>query len=1071
MYLKVDRHSVVYRRYVYSAPLSFICFLVFLLTSVPVANGQTDAASEEFFESKVRPVLAKNCYACHTRTAMSGLRVDSREALLTGGKRGPSIVPGDPAKSLIITAIQHADPTMKMPMGNKLPDADIAVITEWVRAGAFWPEVKEQRKDEDEFLITQDQRDFWSFRAINKPDIPTPKDKDWAGSAIDRFIRAKQEAEALKPAPLADRATLIRRATLDVTGLLPTADEVNAFVNDKSPDAYEKLVDRLLASRAYGERWARHWLDVMRYGEDDPRGLAPRLRGYMPYDNAYLYRDWVVKALNDDMPFDQFARAQIAADHMDVKLKARWLPALGALGNGVWTYDIAEVPVARADERHDRVDVVTRGFLGLTVACARCHDHKFDPISQKDYYAIGGVFNSSEYREYPMVPKKVVEEYSRKEAFIKDKENAMFEFTRAESKQLGFVLATRIADYLVAAWKAEADEKTDVATVANSEKLDYELLTRVVRFMQKEPKHYPYLKPWQAFLSKGGNEKDARRVAEAFQKELLAIVDEQKKLEEENELIFARSGLKKRRERPQKPNEFKTDDDFCPGCGLEYKTLSLEKMNLYTDVFTRDLDGGDEMNLSARKPGLLSFRGFGLERFMSDDRRAFLKERQAEIAKLRKELGNTYPYVHGMGDLEKPENLRLALRGNPKELSDEVPRRFLEVLVDGKPEKFQKGSGRMELADSIVNHPITTRVFVNRIWKWHFGTGLVETPSNFGFAGERPSNPELLEYLSWRFRETGGQLKPLQKEILMSRTYQLASTPVPESEAKDGANRYHWRFTPQRLSAEQIWDGLLQVSGNLETKLYGPSSKLNASMKRRALYGNVSRFQLDEYLQIFDFPNPNITAEQRFSSNVPAQQLFFLNSPFVANQAQTIADKVSAAHLKDEDRIVMAYRMIYQRQATAEEVKLGIGFLAAEREKVAEERRKQLLEPDKPKKPADEAPVEDRTQKSPKTRVEEMPSAGGLAKPAVAAYDVQTRAAAAGASDETEATPENESAKTDAASADATPGPGAEQEAEAAWELKIAPIKKDEERAAGQLTPWARYVRVLLSSNEFRYVN
>ncbi len=687
---------------------SGVAAALLLSLAIPsVASAQEGPDSTEFFENKVRPILSKNCYACHTQTALSGLRVDSRDALIKGGKRGTSLVPGDPTKSLLISAIQHSDPGLKMPMGNKLPDSEIAVLTDWVKAGAVWPESKEVRKDEGGFKLTPEQREFWSFKAITKPAVPTPKDKEWSTTEIDRFVRAKQEEQGLKPAPLADRATLIRRVTYDVIGLPPTAEEVEAFVNDKSSDAYEKLVDRLIASPAYGERWARHWLDVMRYAEDDPRGLAPRLRCYMPYDNAYLYLDWVIKAINSDMPFEKFAKAQIAADHMDVKVKARWLPALGTQGQGVWTYDIAEVPVARADERHDRVDVVTRGFLGLTVACARCHDHKFDPISQKDYYAIGGVFNSTEYREYPTVPKKIVDAYKKQEKLIEDKEDALSEFTKAESKQVGYVLATHIADYLVGAWKTEANEKADVATVANSDKLDFELLNRVIRFMKKEPKHYPHLKPWQEFLRKGGTEKDARKAAEAFQKELLAVVEEQRQLEEENEAIFARSGLTKRRQRPQKPNEFKTDDDFCPGCGLEYKSLPLEKMNLYTDVFTRDLDGGDDMNLSARQPGLLSFRGYGLERFMSDDRRAYLKDRQDEIKKLRKELGPSYPYVHGVGDVEKPENLKLAIRGNPKNLGEEVERRFLEVLVDGKPEPFKNGSGRMELAEAIVNHPIT----------------------------------------------------------------------------------------------------------------------------------------------------------------------------------------------------------------------------------------------------------------------------------------------------------------------------------------------------------------------------
>ncbi|MBS1833334.1 MAG: DUF1549 domain-containing protein, partial [Acidobacteria bacterium] len=352
-------------------------------------NAQQNAGSPEFFETKVRPVLATNCFGCHTNGAMGGLRLDTAEAMLKGGKRGPSIDVKNLDASLLLTAIRHTEPSLKMPMGNKLKDAEIADIAAWVKAGAPWPKsaATTTPAKSGQFEILPEMRKFWSLVPLHPSPAPAVRNTAWPRTDIDRFVLAKLEKEGLKPVAQASKRDLIRRASLDLTGLPPTFEDIQAFENDKSPDAFAKVVDKLMASVQYGERWGRFWLDVARYGEDDYRSLNPSPRGYRPYPNAYTYRDWVINAMNDDMPYDEFIKAQLAGDLMDRAQKHKYLPATGFLGLGPWYYDNGAFEITRADERNDRVDVVTRGFMGLTAACARCHDHKYDPISQKDYYA------------------------------------------------------------------------------------------------------------------------------------------------------------------------------------------------------------------------------------------------------------------------------------------------------------------------------------------------------------------------------------------------------------------------------------------------------------------------------------------------------------------------------------------------------------------------------------------------------------------------------------------------------------------------------------------------------------
>lgn len=424
-----------------------IATTILVLGAVSGTLSAQPANSPDFFESKIRPIFASNCYGCHTNSAMGGLRVDSAEAIAKGGGKGPAIVPGDPEKSLLIQLVTHADPKQRMPMGNKLKDAEVADLKAWIKAGAVWPKAETaaagapKTGKPGEYVIHAEQRAFWSFKPLATPEPPSVKDPKWPRTAIDKFILARLEKEGIAPVKPATRRDLIRRASLDLTGLPPTAEEVAAFEKDTSKDAFAKVVDRLLASYQYGERWGRIWLDVARYGEDDYRSLDPMRRGFNPYQNAHVYRDWVIQALNDDMPYDQFVKAQIAGDLLDEKIRHKTIPATGFLGLGPWYYDNGAVEVTRADERHDRVDVITRGFLGLTVACARCHDHKYDPIPQKDYYSIAGVFYNTQYEEYPLAPKSVTAKYTEIEERIDSKQKVITEMQNSLSNQLSQTLA------------------------------------------------------------------------------------------------------------------------------------------------------------------------------------------------------------------------------------------------------------------------------------------------------------------------------------------------------------------------------------------------------------------------------------------------------------------------------------------------------------------------------------------------------------------------------------------------------------------------------------------------------
>ncbi len=913
-----------------------------------------NASSPDFFENKIRPILANSCYGCHTNSALSGLRLDSLDAMKKGGKRGAAIAVGDPENSLLIKAVKHVDPNLKMPSGNKLKDSEIADLEAWIKGGAVWPKsaAPVAANTSGKYVITPERRQFWSFKPLANPAVPAPKDSKWAKTEIDRFVMARLEKEGLHPVAAAAKHDLLRRATLDLTGLLPINEEYAAFDKDVTADAFGKVVDRLLASPHYGERWGRVWLDVARYGEDDYRSLNPNPRGYRPYPNAWAYRDWVVQSFNDDLPYDQFVKAQLAADQMDPKVRTKMLPATGFLGLGPWYYDNGSNEVTRADERHDRVDAVTRGFLGLTVQCARCHDHKYDPIPQSDYYALAGVFYNTIYEEYPRAPKKVVEDYIKLQDAVDVKQKMLGEMNTNLSTELSRTLVYQTTNYLQGVFEVSGKTKKEATQVVEQRRLDFELLDRWVKYMAKPSDKYKFKNDWQAMMKRGGTADEAKKLAEKFQEDIVSVMLEKSELDVENKIIADKDvdGTKPKK-RTDKPSNFISNKDFNPGALLQFKSMTDDRSNFWTEIFQRELRDAEDPNAmmaaGARmgNPGVLLFRGWGLESRVGPESQARIKVLQMDLEAARKKLDPSYPFIHGVKDAEKPVNIQLAIRGNPEMLGDEVQRHFLSVFCDGEPVPFSQGSGRLQMADLILAQPIAMRVMVNRIWKGHFGTGIVDTPSNFGFGGERPTNPELLEYLAASFRKNGMSVKKLHREIMLSSVYQLSTADDKVASDKDSGNRLYWRANRKRMDAEQVRDSILQVSGNLDNGLGGPSQDLTPDYKRRTIYGKVSRYKLDAFLQLFDFPSPNISAEKRFTTTVPLQRLFLMNSDFVQLEAEELAKRV-APEANNRARVRKMYNLVYGRDPNEQEVLLAIDYLKTEPMKEYEENKN---------KPKDEA--------------------------------------------------------------------------------------------------------------------
>jgi hypothetical protein len=873
--------------------------------------AQAAVDAEEFFEKRVRPIFAAKCFSCHTASKLGGLRLDSREAILTGGKSGPAVLPGKPEESLLILAVARQHERLKMPPSDPLPPGEVADLRAWVKAGAVWParnEAVQGSKKGPDYTITREQRQFWSFQPIRRVVPPPVKNTAWVRGPIDRFVLAKLEEKGLEPVAPATKTALIRRATYDLTGLPPTPNEVQNFLEDTSPSAFEKVVDRLLDSPHYGERWGRYWLDMARYA-DGKLGASRDT----PYENAFRYRDWLIQALNQDLPYNWLLKAQIAGDLFSGPEKDKYLPGVGFQVLGT--------------DANERLDVTTKTFLGLTVGCAQCHDHKYDPIPTKDYYSLYGVFKSSREHQFPLADKGEVERWQKAKKNIDALEEKIDDFIRKRSVELTEILSLDSGRYMLAVWDKLSGGTTDMSG------LDPEIFSRWAAYLNGSKKDHPFLKQWEALIQRGPakvSREEAEKVSHDFQEFTTAVFTAKNEIDDRNYVkLGGAKGVKDERTRQY----------------TNLESLDIEKYyfwrDLASDPFQRNgvyFPGGiyyfgvtNNMRRDFERRGGSVPRVQDIDRFLSGEWKRHLDRMRTELAALQKELPPQYPFLHTMSDVEKPQDAKVHIRGDDKNLGEEVPRHFLSVLCEGDPEAFPKeASGRLQLAEAIARHPLAARVMVNRVWYWHFGQGIVRSPSNFGQLGDRPTHPELLDYLATRLIDSGWSLKTLHREIMLSAVYALSTTQAERNNRVDAENRLLWRANlRQRLDAESLRDSLLFVAGRLSDNAGGPPKPLDKNNTARTIYGYIGRTTLDSMLALFDFPNPNNTSEQRSVTLGPLQRLYFMNNDFVAQQADAFAERVKGLADTDDARIQQAYALAYGRQPSGEEIQMGKGFLRA----------------------------------------------------------------------------------------------------------------------------------------------
>ena len=886
----------------------FKCAALYLALSstAPAFAAAPNQAQIDFFENKIRPIFAENCYKCHSPAKgkiKGGLELDWKGGWEKGGDSGPAIVPGDPEKSLLIKAVRYTDPDLQMPpKGEKISPAQVNDLVTWVKMGA--PDPRKSRPESAKAEYGGNGKDHWAFKPVTKPAPPLAKNEAWVKNDVDRFIIAKLEENGLTPNEPADKRTLIRRVYYDLIGLPPTPEEVNAFLADNSPQAFEKVVDNLLASPRYGERWARHWLDVARYS--DTKGQFDRRRETSIYPYAWTYRDYVIKAFNSDKPYDRFVLEQLAADKLALGSDKSALAALGFLTLGDHYNGNVQ------DIINDRIDVVTKAFLGLTVSCARCHDHKFDPIPQADYYSLHGIFASSA-------------EPTVKPLIADPKTNPKYEDYLTKRSELD----TRILNV----------QTQNMATVFG----DYKRLAGVYLYATQMPvkDREPYLtkngadpsvlKNWQDITRAGG-----RRAAAIFGvwNVLSRIPDAKFAVQAPRFLANLDRNERAREWNPYVLQAFR---------GKSPRTLA-EAAVIYGGLFAR--------NDPAWQSTLSTLLENAVVRLLPNRQRAqfFALREQSDLLELVHPGAVARAPV--LNDMAMPKNSPIFIRGEAENHGDIVPRRFLEALSGPNRPAFKSGSGRLELAQAIAskNNPLTARTMVNRVWEHHFGEGFVPTPDDLGNQSTTPSHPQLLDYLASRFMEDGWSLKKLHKLILLSATYQQSTQNNPAYAEKDPSNRLLWRANVRRLEFEPLRDSILYLGGKLDLTMGGQPVDLSQGTRqpqrrgmaalnrgsqyrlstapRRTIYGFIDRGDLVEELNTFDFANPASPMGKRYETTVPQQALFLMNSPLVIEQVRSVVDRADfKAQETDEARIRYLYELFFQRVPTEEEVRYGVEFV------------------------------------------------------------------------------------------------------------------------------------------------
>ncbi|MBK8039572.1 MAG: PSD1 domain-containing protein [Verrucomicrobiaceae bacterium] len=930
-------------------------------TSLAVLLAAHTALAEDhgFFESKVRPVLVEHCYECHSREkTKGGLALDTKQGWEKGGDSGPVIVPGKPEESLLIKAVRYHDKDLAMPpekKGGKLTEAVIADLVEWVKMGAPDPRISEAKIAG---MKADEAKSWWAFQ-------PLPKVN--ASKSVDDFINAKLAEAKLTPAAPADPRTLIRRMSYDLTGLPPSADEVESFVaesirNPKS--AIQNLTERLLASPQYGVQWGRHWLDVVRYadtaGENTDRPLM----------HAWRYRNWVFDAFNRDLRYDDFVRQQLAGDllfdNADAKQRGEGIVATGYLAIARrFGHDI-EKDMHLTHE--DVIDTLGKNFLGLTTGCARCHDHKYDPITAIDYYALYGIFSSTRFAfpgcepkgqprdMVPLIPPSEVDAlmkpWKERNAKLEAEKKKQLEATKAAGEalvKLGAASSLVLAESKVGEGASVSFEhrvrvrRGEVVQLAVAPNASHGADSTLIEWRIAETNGAK--RPWSVAelvpaLMKGNPHLAHDGAAWCFLETTIAPAF----LTDKGDSISGNSALKKWSS-GDTPSVFVNSADQQV---MVWTTLAAQAFFVHPGInrpvavaWISPLDG--EITLSGRVADVHPDGGdgvaFELKHIAAPEYGPALAQLGASFKPLAEpEPMPVIPVAYGVIDA-KAQNTRLHLRGDPEKLGDEVPRRWLSIL-GGEPVPADSGSGRKELGDWIAKSPLAARVMVNRIWEWHFGQGLVRSSNDFGARGEKPTHPELLDWLAAKSVESGFSVKAMHRLILSSDVYQRASA-APN--AADPDNRLLAHFPRRRLTAEEMRDSLLTASGQLDLMQaeahpfpaestwtftqHGPFNAVYETTKRSA-YLMVQRQRRHPFLSLFDGADPNATTAARQTTTVPTQALYFINDPFFHAQADALAKKL--ASLPDDDaRITEAWRILFQRRPSATEAQRTKSFLAS----------------------------------------------------------------------------------------------------------------------------------------------
>ena len=934
------------------SPIRAFVWVFFFIGAQLLCGGivRGDETSDDFFESRIRPVLIKHCQSCHGSEKQSGgLRLDHRSALLLGGHTGPAVIPGNPQDSLLVQAVRHTG-NYEMPPEKKLPEPTIRDFEQWIKLGVPWPLATEPPSNTNLETPRNRTAKHWAFQPIQEPAVPESAAIETSANdassihdqtppqvvtPVDAFVQRKLSDHGLSFSSPADRRSLIRRVTYSLTGLPPTQNEVRDYLNDRKPNAYERLVERLLNSVHYGEHWARHWLDVSRYS--DTKGYVyGREERFWPH--AWAYRDWVVNSFNDDLPYNRFLLLQLAADQVQDRQSAD-LAAMGFLTLGRRFLGV------RREIIDDRIDVVSRGMMGLTVSCARCHDHKFDPIPAADYYSLYGVFDSCVEQMVRLENghqqnKSTTTQDSSDDSFeveLNKRQHKLSEQMATRRMEANSRVRQRLADYLFAQSELDKYPANGFDQIFEPNDLLPAVVRRWSNYLRKSSTQPNSLfLPWQLYSNLP--EEDFLQAS--------AQVTQRIKSQHRDDL-----NLRIAEHFKTPPNSLR---DVCDRYGEVFRQVEQE----WQDQIKQAQTDGQEPPTGLPDPHAESLRAFLYHEespcqmpvsSIIDCETFFDSSACTELWKLQGEVdrwiiqSKDEPFALTLQDTLKPKQPRIFRRGDPLKLGREVPRQFLSVLTGPQRKPFQQGSGRLELAHAIIDptNPLTARVMANRVWMYHFGKGLVSTPSDFGTRATPPSHPDLLDWLATDFVKNGWSIKSLHRRILLSRSYRQSSFGPKDhqqlqlAQQTDPENNLLWKFNSQRLGFEELRDSILLANGQLDASTGGKSAPLFKTPypTRRTLYGLVDRQYLPGTLRIFDFANPDLHVPKRSETTVPQQALFFMNHPWILKQAKILAEKIQqrndASVMDDRGAIKNLFQLLLQRPPTEEEYNDSLRLIAA----------------------------------------------------------------------------------------------------------------------------------------------